>query len=94
MLAGVRGAQLCDLELLHRPGLRALHRELPSRPPWQVRERSSRLNPAALETGERQPSPVVVLQLLLLLLLLLCSTPATKVVSLAFDMALLHLRIA
>ena len=58
-----------------------------------MRERSSRLNPAALETGERQPSPVVVLQLLLLLLLL-CSTPATKVVLLAFDMALLHLRIA
>lgn len=37
VLAGVRGAQLRDLELLHRPGLRALHRELPSRPPWQVK---------------------------------------------------------
>lgn len=36
VLAGVCGAQLRDVQLLHRSGLRAHHRGFPERPPWEV----------------------------------------------------------
>lgn len=36
MLAGVRGAKLRDVQLLHRPDLRAGYRRLPPRSSWQA----------------------------------------------------------
>lgn len=36
VLAGVRGAQLRDVQLLHRSGLRPIYRGFPQRSPWEV----------------------------------------------------------